>query len=832
MSKSFNRAICLAVIMIMILAAAFAFPGNAYAEYSAGDPCYEMAKELTPAAFEYLDEVYLEKFPELGLRAMYMAPQDKAEIKTLADRITSGYSDDMAKAQAIVQWIRASIEYTDNCSPYPMDVFHDRQGNCMGEAILASQLMRMKGIPAVPVDGWIVDTTIITREQLFDDFMYNGHAWIYAHIGGEWVMFDPLWHGNTPITDRDYMSLHYFINSIEGVVITYDGMDMSIANNGEGSVYANGKFKYDYHGDLNSQVSGIAGFGVNGIPFSVIVHQEYEGWEYMDYPEKANTLENGEVLSNGWIRYLSGLYAYENGVLASVSFVERDGKTYWQDGNSHAAWRLDLNESDYWFEKGLPAIKTSVGSFKPVPIIDDMDGKRFFTYTIESYSGDPIPVSEDGYIGPLKPGEYRLDVDIYTKWDENDTAYNGRSVFEFLVRDSRPAPNYNSGTISLNENCHIEMDIYDYGYTGAPVCPEIKVRENLSTNDMDGPLLKEGIDYSLQYSNNVKLGTATVKVTGKGVYSGTLTENFTIKNGGYIPAVELAVPRIYGSTRYETSLKAADAFKKQLGADKFEAVILACGTNYADALAGSYLSAVKNAPILLVDARPDHISPVQSYIKKNLKPGGKIYMLGGTAVVPDAAVAGLSGYDVKRLWGSDRYATNVAILEEAGVEGDEILVASGTGFADSLSASATGKPILLVKNTIQSSQKDFVSSLGGKKFYIIGGAGAVNTDLEKYFKGLGKTERIGGSDRYETSVNVAKKFFAKPEAAVLAYGANFPDGLCGGSLAYSMNGPLLLAANGKTDAAIKYAAQNGIKDGAVLGGPALISDQSVNAVFS
>ena len=220
MSKSFNRAICLAVIMIMILAAAFAFPGNAYAEYSAGDPCYEMAKELTPAAFEYLDEVYLEKFPELGLRAMYMAPQDKAEIKTLADRITSGYSEDMAKAQAIVQWIRASIEYNENCSPYPMDVFHDRQGNCMGESILASQLMRMEGIPAVAVDGWIVDTTIITREQLFDDFYYEGHAWIYAHIGGEWVMFDPLWHGNTPITDRDYMSLHYFINSIDGVVIT------------------------------------------------------------------------------------------------------------------------------------------------------------------------------------------------------------------------------------------------------------------------------------------------------------------------------------------------------------------------------------------------------------------------------------------------------------------------------------------------------------------------------------------------------------------------------------------------------------------------------------
>jgi putative cell wall-binding protein len=295
--------------------------------------------------------------------------------------------------------------------------------------------------------------------------------------------------------------------------------------------------------------------------------------------------------------------------------------------------------------------------------------------------------------------------------------------------------------------------------------------------------------------------------------------------------VDVGLPRIYGNTRYETSLKAADAFKEQLGIDKFDTVILADGRNYADALAGSYLSCVKNAPILLVDSRNDHISAVQEYIKKNLNPGGMIYMLGGTAVVPDASVAGLSGYNTKRLWGTDRYATNVAILEEAGVSGDEILVASGTGFADSLSASATGKPILLVKNEIQASQKDYVGTLKGKKFYLIGGTGAVNGGLESYFKSLGSVTRIGGATRYDTSVNVAKTFFKEPKTAVLAFGANFPDGLCGGSLAYAMGGPLLLAANGKTAQSKQFVSDNGIYNGVILGGPALISDSSVYQVF-
>ena len=291
------------------------------------------------------------------------------------------------------------------------------------------------------------------------------------------------------------------------------------------------------------------------------------------------------------------------------------------------------------------------------------------------------------------------------------------------------------------------------------------------------------------------------------------------------------VIRIFGASRYETAIKSADALKEQLGLDKFGSVIIACGTNYADALAGSYLSNVKKAPILLVRDRDAEIGLVKDYIKANLKEGGTIYLLGGSAVVPDRAVEGLSGYTVKRLWGNDRYETNVKILEEAGASGDEILVASGLDFADSLSASETGKPIVLVKNAIQPSQKAYVDSLKGKKFFIIGGTGAVNSDIEAYFKGLGEVTRIGGATRYETSVNVAKAFFAEPKAAVLAYGANFPDGLCGGSLANAMGGPLVLSANGKSDQAAAYAKEYGIGDGAVLGGPTLIDDSSVRTIF-
>jgi hypothetical protein len=46
-----------------------------------------------------------------------------------------------------------------------------------------------------------------------------------------------------------------------------------------------------------------------------------------------------------------------------------------------------------------------------------------------------------------------------------------------------------------------------------------------------------------------------------------------------------------------------------------------------------------------------------------------------------------------------------------------------------------------------------------------------------------------------------------------------------------MGGPLLLSANNRSAQAAAYANANGIRTGAVLGGPTLISDDSARAIF-
>ena len=58
-------------------------------------------------------------------------------------------------------------------------------------------------------------------------------------------------------------------------------------------------------------------------------------------------------------------------------------------------------------------------------------------------------------------------------------------------------------------------------FTGKNITQSITVKYN-------GKTLKNGTDYTVFYSNNKNIGTATVKITGKGSFTGTITKTFKI----------------------------------------------------------------------------------------------------------------------------------------------------------------------------------------------------------------------------------------------------------------------------------------------------------------
>ena len=79
---------------------------------------------------------------------------------------------------------------------------------------------------------------------------------------------------------------------------------------------------------------------------------------------------------------------------------------------------------------------------------------------------------------------------------------------------------------------------------------------------------------------------------------------------------------------------------------------------------------------------------------------------------------------------------------------------------------------------------------------------------------------------------MAEQYYPNPDAVFVAYGLNYPDGLCAGPLAYMMKAPMLLATSDSTAQARNYVAKVNVKQGYVIGGENAIDDAGVRNIFS
>ncbi|MDR3307277.1 MAG: cell wall-binding repeat-containing protein, partial [Coriobacteriales bacterium] len=140
--------------------------------------------------------------------------------------------------------------------------------------------------------------------------------------------------------------------------------------------------------------------------------------------------------------------------------------------------------------------------------------------------------------------------------------------------------------------------------------------------------------------------------------------------------------RAAGQDRYGTAVRVSQRAYPQ-GSD---AVILASGRDFPDALSASSLAGVLDAPILL--AAPDALDTQTATELRRLAPEA-VYIVGGTSVITTALEDYLAALPhppvVRRLAGADRYATSVRIAEEAvalGGSAQNILIALGANYPD------------------------------------------------------------------------------------------------------------------------------------------------------
>ena len=275
------------------------------------------------------------------------------------------------------------------------------------------------------------------------------------------------------------------------------------------------------------------------------------------------------------------------------------------------------------------------------------------------------------------------------------------------------------------------------------------------------------------------------------------------------------VERISGTDRYETCVNISKkAYKSS------EVAILASGQKIQDALASGGVAAKLKAPLLLTqkDRLP---SVVLDELKRlNVK---KIILVGGQESISRSLENQLDNiYKVERVSGRDRYETSIKLAEVINKDNKQENIIVNGNTVDALTAGAVAaklnRSIILTNGVNLPEGANRVVNPASPNNIIIGGISSINIE------GL-KGERIGGSDRYETSTKIAEKYYAgKTNKALLANGVNSIDALSAINLVVSENAPVLLTAYDSLDNDVSKFLENNTNKVYVLGGYQSISD--------
>ncbi|MCL2486509.1 MAG: cell wall-binding repeat-containing protein, partial [Oscillospiraceae bacterium] len=264
--------------------------------------------------------------------------------------------------------------------------------------------------------------------------------------------------------------------------------------------------------------------------------------------------------------------------------------------------------------------------------------------------------------------------------------------------------------------------------------------------------------------------------------------------------------RLFGEDRYKTNIAVCEECYQTS-----EFAVLASGRDFADALSGTPLAYMLEAPVLLTRGEAERLEPdvLAQLARLETK---TVYILGGTAAISGGIENHLesSGYNVTRLFGEDRYATAVEVAKEMddkrGEAAGAFVMADGRNFPDALAitpvAALKGWPILFTPGDVEGLNKNsetYFVDKGIEDAIIVGGTGVVPDSAEARITALGvSAERVYGEDRYWTAAAIATRFkddFTGTGVGV-ATGLAFPDALSGSGLAAKYSIPLILL-NGK-----------------------------------
>ena len=492
----------------LILAAIILFtalPLTASAETAA----ITMTPQLTDAAYDYLNEIYIKKFPSLGLEFSFGSEADKEVLQTLADKITKNSKTDKEKAEAVVGWADRNINYRSYTAQggtyyFPIDVFFYRTGNCLGLGLFISQVLRLAGVPAVFCAGSRGDM----RDFIKLENRETDHGWVMIYYNNTWNLYDPLF-DVFGTTDREFISRWYFTDLIEGVSPYYEGMNAEAILYGRAIFYVDGRFVHYAGGKPASEYFGNAaegGLGLNGcVPY--YTKNRYatpggggDGFTYIEKPERRDSMINDECYSDGWIKYGDWLWGYArpNGIISGCTIKEFEGQTLYLPYGSTPV-KLTGKASDYSLVQGT--ITAGVGETfslpEPLAVEHELSIGRVILYN--SVYPEVATITSDGVVTTHSEGYAVFEVSSKDSYDS--TGWHLGTFVEIYVTDEKRVYDFSDNIFNVDKN--ESKEIKPLGDSGIAAMGDTSVEDFLT--EVKGAVVKDTAGKEVK--ENAKLGS-------------------------------------------------------------------------------------------------------------------------------------------------------------------------------------------------------------------------------------------------------------------------------------------------------------------------------------